>query len=219
MKTIVYVEGPSDAEALRALLRPIIEDGRRDGIGIVFAHKGSKNRILGEVPRIAADHLKQNPKDWVFALPDLYPFSDKGSHRHGSFDEMATLLQSSFEACASEVGLSGRALRHFRVHCLKHDLEVLLLAATAELSKRLKTTDKLRDWCRQPVEDQNGKRPPKHVVQELFTKYRGRKYEETVDARSILERADLAAVEAACPQRFKPFVQELRDIVAGREPT
>jgi hypothetical protein len=30
--------------------------------------------------------------------------------------------------------------------------------------------------------------------------------------------ADLATVESECKQHFKPFVQELRDIVAGREP-
>lgn len=218
MRAIVYVEGASDAEALRALLRPIIENGRANGIGIAFVHKGSKDGILGEVPRIAANHLKQNPGDWIFALPDLYPFSEHGAHKHSSFDEMEKRLRSKFEACARDVGLSKSALRHFRVHCLKHDLEVLLLAAPTELSKRLKTPDKLRDWWRQPVEDQNGNEPPKRVVQKLFTKYLERKYQETVDAKWILERADLAAVEAACSQHFKPFVQKLRDIVAGRDP-
>lgn len=103
MRAIVYVEGASDAEALRALLRPIIENGRANGIGIGIA-------------------------------------------------------------------------------------------------------------------DQNGNEPPKRVVQKLFTKYLERKYQETVDAKWILERADLAAVEAACSQHFKPFVQELREIVAGRDP-
>jgi hypothetical protein len=218
VKVIVYVEGPSDAEALRALLKSLIEEGRRNGIGIVFVHKGSKDGILGDVPRIAANHLRQNPDDWILALPDLHPFSDQGSHKHSSFDEMAKLLRSKFEACGKEVGLSGSALRHFRVHCLKHDLEALLLAAPAELSKRLRTKDKLRDWWRHPVEDQNGNEPPKRVVQKLFTKYLERKYVETVDAKWILERADLAAVELECKQHFKPFVQELRDIVAGREP-
>ena len=218
MTAIIYVEGPSDQKALQALLRPIIEEGRRNGIGISFSPKGSKDRILGEVPRTAANHLKQKPDDWVFALPDLYPFSTTGAHKHGSFDEMAQRLRSKFEACAGEVGLSGSALRHFRVHCLKHDLEALLLATPSKLSERLKTKDKLRDWWRQPVEDQNGNEPPKRVVQKLFTQYRGRKYEETVDAVWILERADLAAVEAACKDHFRPFVEELRAIVAGREP-
>jgi hypothetical protein len=59
LKVIVYVEGPSDQKALQALLKPIINDGRSKRIGISFAHRGGKDRIFDEVPRIAADHLKQ----------------------------------------------------------------------------------------------------------------------------------------------------------------
>jgi hypothetical protein len=38
------------------------------------------------------------------------------------------------------------------------------------------------------------------------------KYTDTVDAPWILERAPLEAVVAVCPQRFKPFVDELKTL-------
>jgi len=54
-------------------------------------------------------------------------------------------------------------------------------------------------------------RPPKRVVEELFKKYRKKPgYVDTMHARWILERANLAAVEMACPQRFAAFAADLR---------
>src|SRR5262249_23979785 len=71
---------------------------------------------------------------------------------------------------------------------------------------------------RSPVEDQNDTKPPKYVVDELFRRYRTRPaYTDTVDAVWILERASLSAVEAACPQRFAPFVCELRALAEKRD--
>jgi len=100
------------------------------------------------------------------------------------------------------------------VRCLKHDLEALLLAAPDQLRQRLGTTDKLtKAWCK-PVEDQNDDQPPKRVVDALFKKYRKKRgYIGTMDALWILERAKLASVEQACSQRFRPFVEDLRQAV------
>ena len=76
MKVTIFVEGPSDQKALQALLdKPIIEPARVRGVGIRFYPLGGKAPILNDVPRKAADILKQNPGDWVFALPDLYPMA------------------------------------------------------------------------------------------------------------------------------------------------
>ncbi len=91
-----------------------------------------------------------------------------------------------------------------------------MLAAPDALRARLnKTKDKLQGYWRLPVEDQNDKRPPKRVVDELFERYLKRKYEERLDPSWILGRADLRGIEDACPQNFAPFVRELRSIVAG----
>ena len=62
-------------------------------------------------------------------------------------------------------------MARFYASALKHDLEVLLLAATSQLQSRLKTQDKLSGW-RRPPEDQNQNKPPKRIVEELFSKYR-----------------------------------------------
>jgi hypothetical protein len=216
VKVIVYVEGPSDKDALQALLEPIIDAASRRKIGINFLPQHGKAPILREVPRKAARHLHMNREDWVFALPDLYPMAYYG---HRSFTEMSQSLQDRFREHANEIQLVAAVRSRFRVHCLKHDLEALLLAVPDVLRKRLGTTDALKSGWRQPVEDQNDDKPPKRVVEELFKKYRKKPgYVDTSDALWILRKAPLEDVEAACPQRFAPFVRELRAIAEERDP-
>ncbi len=221
MRVIVYVEGPSDQKAMQALLKPIIETGRANKVGLSFLPLGGKGPILNDVPRKAARHLRQNPDDWVFAVPDLYPMvaEEKSLHRHRSFTELAALLQKRFAAHAEELAVPETARGHFRVHCFKHDLEALVLAAPEQLKQRLKTTDALRGRWRLPVEEQNDEQPPKYVVVELFRHYRKKTdYNDTTDAPWILERASLAEIERACAHNFGPFVGELRALSENREP-
>lgn len=218
MRVLVYVEGPSDQAALTALLRSLIEDGKSKGIGIRFLPLLSKDAVLKEVPRRAADHLADHPEDLVMALPDLYPMARYAgtSNAHSSFGELEQLLRERFRARADKLGLSAAVRERFRVHCLKHDLEALVLAAPSELRQRLGTTDQLKDAWRQPVEDQNDGRPPKRIVEELFKKYRRKRgYIDTTDAPWILGRADVSSLEEACPQCFRPFVQDLRAVLAS----
>ncbi|MBI4704015.1 MAG: DUF4276 family protein [Deltaproteobacteria bacterium] len=219
MKILVYVEGPSDRDALCALLRPVIEAGRERGIGISFHPQGNKDAVLDDVPRRAADHLADRPDDWVVALPDLYPMSSYAGARnaHASFPDLEKLLRDRFDRRAETLGLPDEVRQRFRVHCLKHDLEVLLLAAADQLRLRLGTKHALRKGWRKPVEDQDDDRPPKRVVEDLFKKYRKKPgYVDTMDAPWILERADLAVVEKSCPQRFGPLVTDLRTAIATR---
>lgn len=216
MNVIVYVEGPSDQKALQALLKPLIDTAR---VRVSFLPQNGKATILADVPRKAAKHLRQHAEDWVFAVPDLYPMAsyDKGPHKHRSFAEMVRLLHTRFQDQANDLRLAEGARKRFRVHCLKHDLEALILAAPEALRQRLKTTDALHGGWRRPVEEQNDDKPPKRIVEQLFKKYTKRDYVDTSDAVWILERASLEAVIAACPQHFAPFVNELRAAVEGRD--
>ena len=222
MKVIVYVEGPSDQKALQALLsKPIIEPARQRRVGISFSPLGGKAPILNDVPRKAAEILKQSPDDWVFALPDLYPMAyyDDTPNAHRSHAELVKVLQGRFQSRAGKIGVPEAARSHFRVHCLKHDLEALLLAAPDQLRDRLKTKDALKGRWRLPVENQNDAKPPKYVVEDLFRQYRKKPdYIDTVDAVWILERASLPSLEVACRQNFEPFVRELRALAEGRDP-
>lgn len=221
MKVLVYVEGPSDRAALEALLEPVISAGKQRRVGLRFLVLHDKASILKDSGRKAADHLADNPGDWVFALPDLYPMSvyDGTAEQHRSFAQLDQLLRSRFHARAERVGVPAKARDHFRVHCLKHDLEGLILAAPDALKQRLGTTDGLSSHWRKPVEDQDDDRPPKRVVEALFDKYRRKpKYTDTIDAPWILKRAPLETVIAACPQRFAPFVAELKALANGGTP-
>ena len=219
MKVLVYVEGPSDRSSLQALLRPVISQGAGNGVGISFIPLLSKAAVLDDSARKAADHLLDNPHDWVFALPDLYPMSAfQGSRNaHNSFLEMRDLLLGRFNSRADHIGLPQERRTAFRVHCLKHDLEALLLASRDELRQRLNTKDALNGRWRLPVETQNDSHPPKRIVESLFKQYRKKpKYQDTVDAPWILSRADLAQVRAECGQAFDPFVKELSLLAAGK---
>lgn len=222
MRVLVYVEGPADVSALQTLLEPIVDAGRKQGVGINFHDLGGKAPILSDVPRRAADHLHSNPEDWVVALPDLYPMKsyDGTDVAHRSFAELTRLLRDRFDRRANKIGLGLELRRRFRVHCFKHDLEALLLAAPDGLRQRLGTKDQLKGKWRLPVEDQNDDKPPKYVVDDLFKKYRKKpdKYIDTIDAAWILARVSLDEVTRGCPQRFAPFVKELRDFAAKLDP-
>lgn len=216
MKVLVYVEGPADRAGLEALLRPLIEAGHARGVGISFHPQHGKDAVLDDVPRRAADHLADRPEDLVIALPDLYPMARYTGTRnaHTSFKDLESLLQSRFEARADKLKLAKKTRMRFQVHCLKHDLETLLLAAPDELRRRLGTSDQVKKAWRKPIEDQDDNRPPKRVVEDLFKKYRKKPgYIDTADAPWILGRADLESIETACPQQFRPFAQVLRSAV------
>lgn len=112
---------------------------------------------------------------------------------------------------APSSGDRGGESTRFKVHCLQHDLEALVLASVEALRQRLGTKDRLENLWRRPVELQNDERPPKRVVMDLFSRYGKKKgYRENLDAPWILERSSLDTVVERCNLRFAPFVNELR---------
>jgi hypothetical protein len=218
VNVLVYVEGPSDRAGLEALLRDLIGRGRKVGVGISFYPRGGKGWILQELGRTAARHLKSRAEDYVFALPDLYPMAqyEHTGDRHRSLQELQELLRRRFSAAADEIGLPEQARSHYRPHCLKHDLEALLLGVPELLKQRLGTRDAIEKSWRKPVEEQNDREPPKRVVEQLFRKYRKRQaYIESADAPWVLGRANPQDLCKACPQSFLPFFTELSRLVDG----
>jgi hypothetical protein len=221
VKVLVYVEGPGDRAALEALLKPIIESASTRRIGVRFLPASGagvgKDWLLSHVGRKAAGHLSENPEDWVFALPDLYPMANyRGTmNAHESFEQLKDLLERRFEESAKRLAVPHAVRNHFQVHCLKHDLEVLLLSALDPLRRRLRTKDSLKGRWRNPVEEQDDDKPPKRIIEELFKRYQKRGYDGPVDAPWILERASLGDILNACPQRFAPFVAELRRVTSS----
>lgn len=217
MKVLVYVEGPSDRLGMKALFRAIIEEGKQRGVGIQFFDENGKASILKNVPSKAALYLRSNPGDWVVAVPDLHPMQAYGGtpNAHASAADLRRLLEQRFEQAAAKHGVQEPARSQFRAFCFQHDVEALLLAMPAVLRERLRTRDGIEGQWRKPVETQNGDRPPKRVIEDLFTRYgKKTKYRDTVDLPWLLERADLAALEQACPQQFAPFARFLRERVA-----
>jgi hypothetical protein len=219
VRVLIYVEGPGDKVALASLFRTVIDQANKSRVGVSFHPMKGKSEILKDLGWKAANHLKSNPEDYVFALPDLYPMAeyDRTEVPHRSFEQLKAHLLERFRKEADRFGLPDSVRSHYRVHCLKHDLEVLLLGAPEALRQRLKTEEGIEKNWRRPVEDQNDKEPPKRVVERLFMKYRKQRYSETTDAPWILEKASPRELCSACPQHFRPLFTEL-DRLSKREP-
>jgi hypothetical protein len=214
LKVIVYVEGPSDKLALGALLEPLIRRAAQNGCLISFVPQRGKRPLLTKAPRRAVNILRNDRSAFVIVLPDLYP---QGMvYPHSSLDELRQALVQVFCAECDRLRLdAGELARRFRVHCLKHDLEALLLGAEDQLRQYLDLAGRrLPITWTTPVEDQDFGHPPKRVVEELFARV-GRSYVDTYDAPQILAMADSARLACSCPQCFSPFLEELNSLSAG----
>src|SRR5258708_21845717 len=132
---IVYVEGPSDKNGLQELLKPLIDQKLQNGVAIKFFETPEGDRkesVLFKVPRRAVDILRSEADALVVAMPDLYPHN-KG-FPHETFEELRLGILEQFEHWRSHADADPRLVERFRVFCLKHDLETLILAAHEALA-------------------------------------------------------------------------------------
>lgn len=194
----MYVEGRSDAEALASLWRTWKSELRDLGTGLALIPLGGKPKLLRKIGSLAAEKLHHNDRDIVVGMPDLYPTRDfvSGTYQHKTADELSKVqkrcvikaLKENYRVDRSRA--SELAHRRFLGSVLKHDLEMLLLAAKPQLCEVLGNSN-VSGWV-SPVEDQDDTRPPKRVVEDLFrTKSKTRKrYRETIDAVAVLERVN-----------------------------
>lgn len=212
-KIYVYVEGPSDKAALKALLAPLLRRLQEKEVYVTFFDEASGDRkkaILLKVPDRAVNILHSQPRNLVVALPDLYP-KNKG-FQHTTFAELQEGILENFRAAArrKKIQKIEELESRFKVFCLKHDLEALLLAAFEPLKAHLRSLSLKPTW-RLPVEDVNHDHPPRRVVETLFESC-GQRYKDTVDAPLVLGAGHYADIAEACPQCFQPFVEFLKNL-------
>src|SRR5437016_4939623 len=168
-KVLVYVEGPSDKAALNALLSDLIEQKNNEGVSISFFETPSgdrKDSVLTKVPVKAANILINDPNTIVVALPDLYP--PNKSFPHQTCIDLAQGITRLFQAAMTAKGHGDdpRYANRFKVFCLKHDLEALILAAEESLNRQFGVRIPV-SW-KIPVEDQNHHHPPKRIVENIY---------------------------------------------------
>lgn len=187
-----YVEGQSDRLALEALWARWKCELDAKGIGVRIIPLGDKARLLRYFGARCAEKLANNPDDLVVALPDLYPIENFActEFAHEDVETLAQVLKDqAFQALMKNHRFAmdaGRAaLSRVHISALKHDLEMLLLAAVQPLRRFLRTQHALDRWTH-PVENQNHSKPPKRVVEELFVSCLRRRYRDTTDAPAIL---------------------------------
>jgi hypothetical protein len=192
MKVWVFVEGPADRIALETLWAGWRERLQRSGWGMPIIPLDDKSRYFRKIGHHAAEKLVNNGKDLVVGLPDLYPNVEYShtEYKHADLPELRTVqIRLVKEALARVFDISNAdaqtALNRFYPSAMKHDVEVLLLAAVDQLRLVLGTSEALGHW-RHPAEDQNQTRPPKYVVDELFMTKQNRAYRDTVHTKAVL---------------------------------
>ena len=204
MKVWIFVEGKSDVQALSALWSGWKQQlGKKDwGVQLIpLANKSNYFRKIG--PR-AVEKLVYDTRDLAVGLPDLYPNRDYANtdYRHNNLQELqdvqARLVKQHLQQQMGRRADVDSYIARFYASALKHDLEVLLLAATSQLQSRLKMSNRPSGW-RRPPEEQNQDRPPKRIVEELFQRELKRSYRENTDSDAILRDADLREAAKQCP--------------------
>jgi hypothetical protein len=203
------VEGPSDRDAMKRLLEPVIDRAFNTGSKVDFIPMHGKEPLLKKGPLKALNILRNKPGSWVFLLPDLYP--PNKPFKHTTYQDIKSRLVEMFMTELRRKECDDRLKDRFLVHCFKYDLEALLLASEKILLERLNVSRFSRKWTR-PVENQDHEHPPKRIVEGLFRDC-GKKYKDTVDAPWILERTDYNELKDLCGQNFKPFLEDLLNIL------
>jgi len=190
VKVWFYVEGQSDVNALLALFANWCDRMRNKGWGIQVIPLRNKSEYFRKLGARAAEKLLADQGDLVVGLPDYYPNLPYrgGQFQHDTFDALIQ-LQERLLAQTLQRQSAGNSpfMSRFHASALKHDLEMLLLAAEDPLIARLGQGVNLARWKR-PVEDQNQKDPPKRVIEGLFFEKTGRAYRDTIDAPAVLGR-------------------------------
>jgi hypothetical protein len=197
VKAWIFVEGPADVRALEALFSEWRMRLRADRKGIQVIDLQDKSKYLRKFGRHAAEKLAGNPTDVVVGLPDLYPSVATGpsQYQHSTLEDlMAVQLQEVHTALVDVFHMNKSqaesCLDRLHASALKHDLEMLLLAAEPYLAQTLQKQGSLGNW-RHPVEEQNFDRPPKRVVEEVWRRHSPKKhaYRDTLHAQQVLKKA------------------------------
>ena len=143
MKVWIFVEGSSEVKALSALLNGWKQNLSAKGWGIQVIPLDSKSKYFRKIGSRATEKLANNAHDLVVGLPDLYPNRDYADteYKHDNLEELrdlqTRLVKQNLQKEVRRADV-GRHIARFYASALKHDLEVLLLAATSQLQSRLK---------------------------------------------------------------------------------
>jgi hypothetical protein len=218
MRVIIYVEGPSDKNAMEALLVNLIDQKSEEGVSIeFFPIKGGNNdrggdakkELLLNAPIKAVNILCNKPNSIAIILPDLYP-KNKG-FTHETFQQLEAGIMKNFSQALQKKDIHDERLKEpFQVFCFKYEMEALILAAESALRGKLGVTSLAVTWTI-PVENQNHDRPPSKIVEQLF-KDSGKKYDKPVEPQLILRNTSYQEIAEKCPQCFKPFVEFIEGI-------
>jgi hypothetical protein len=193
MKVWIFVEGVSDQNGLDALWKSWRQKlkQKRWGINVIQLH--DKSRFFRKIGPRAVEKLLFDRNDLVVGLPDFYPNKPYSAtkYSHATVDELISLQRRIVVGSLKEKSVDvDEFSQRFYPCALKHDLEMLMLASSIQLSAHLGTKKNLGKKWRHPVEEQDQDNPPKRIIESLYQEHKRRSYKETVDSVSVLSRVE-----------------------------
>lgn len=219
MKVWIYVEGPADRGGIAALFEGWQSKLKQAHWGIQIIPLEGKTRFFRKIGAHVVEKLLADPADIVVGLPDYYPNLEYNGteYQHATLKDLLQIQHRLVSDALTRKGIDMDISSRFYPSALKHDLEMLLLAAREQLRDHLNTQNQLGNW-RYPVEDQNQIQPPKYVVTDLYRTIRGRAYRDTKDAPAVLGRVkDLKLIiQSQSGQIQCPVFKEMLDWVGSK---
>ena len=120
------------------------ESQQAKGWGIQLISLENKSNYFKKIGSRATEKLANDARDLVVGLPDLYPNRDYADteYKHNNLQELqgvqTRLVKQHLQQQMGRRTDIDSHIARFYASALKHDLEVLLLAATSQLQSRLK---------------------------------------------------------------------------------
>lgn len=200
----IFCEGETDQEVLRRIAQEIIA-GKGSGEGLRVNDLQGDGGFFSKIGQVTKNAL-QSRATFVFGVLDLYGAIEYPARVRDVPKRVAYLRNAVNRKIASA------NLGSFAFYPLVHELEALLLADSENLRVQLSSTFAPGPW--NAPEEVNFNKPPKQVIKELWTRYRGKRgyYKEHVDCVRLFENADFDVVRKKCPY-FDELWRKIESVV------
>jgi hypothetical protein len=190
---VLFVEGYSDEEVLKGLLRAVVARLREARIGLRVRRAIDAPKLDRKIGRSAFHQLRKPEVVAVFALRDLDAPADEAEGR------IRTLRATAYKELRPD------QRRQFHAHVAVPQIEAWLLADPDALRRVLRMQP---DCSLANPEETAGGKSPKERLDELFHNFRGRGYQPTKDGGHIAAEAAPEEVARRCPS-FRAVANDL----------
>lgn len=200
---VVLCEGKTEELAVRHF---IARHWQADDFGSVGLKRINLRGKLENVGKFATRHLDQKDVLAVFTLVDLQRMTRVV---HPPEDNLETKIERVQAWLRAQVN-HARAGQFFPHVCV-HQTEAWVLAEGYALAARLKDSGIAPDPNAELKDFQN---PPSNRLNELFLRFKSRRYNKTTDGQPLLGAMQFQPVYSSC-RHFRAFYDDLRAVASS----